>query len=61
MTVVEIASPSTTLKYFSELPDVSTEASTITSVATTPERRLTTIGVPKRFEKTPRTRGAAPS
>ncbi len=58
--VVEIASPSTALKYFSELPDVSTEAKIITSVATTPERRLTTIGVPQRFEKTPSTtrRGA---
>ncbi len=42
---------STALKYFSSLPPESWKASTMTIVETAPQRKLTTIGVPKREEK----------
>ena len=51
----------TALKYFSALPPESWKASTMTIVETTPERKLTTIGVPYLRENVPRTRGPAPS
>src|SRR4051794_3467368 len=58
--VVEIARPSTAVKYLFALP-VSWNASTITIVENTPERMFTTTGVPQRAEKYPNERGAAPS
>ena len=44
--MVEIARPSTAVKYLLALPPVSWKASTMTIVEKTPERTLTTIGVP---------------
>src|SRR3954470_5522768 len=45
--VVEIASPSATVKYFAVSPEVSSKAPTNIAVAKMPESRLTTIGVPQ--------------
>jgi hypothetical protein len=59
--VVEMTSPSTTVKYFKALPPVIAKASTMTAVAAIPEQKLTTIGVPNRAENLPMNRGAAPS
>ncbi len=59
--MVEMARPRTALKYLPELPPVRLKARTIVIVETMPERMLTTIGVPKRAEKMPSTRGPAPS
>src|SRR3954471_16890941 len=42
---------STAAKYFSLSPPENPKAANITSVETTPLRKLTTIGVPKRLEK----------
>src|SRR5690348_15969732 len=58
---MEMTTPSVALKYFAVLPLVSVRVRTRTMVETTPETRFTTIGVPRRLEKYPNARGAAPS
>src|ERR1700746_3523833 len=58
---MEMTTPSVALKYFAVLPLVSVRVRMRTMVETTPETRFTTIGVPRRFEKYPTARGAAPS
>ena len=48
-------------KYCSALPCENRNASSIVSVATAPDSRLTVSGVPKRAENRPSARGPAPS
>src|SRR5580658_5031194 len=58
---MEMTRPRVTVKYFAALPLVSVSARIRTPVETTPESRLTPIGVPRRLEKYPSALGAAPS
>src|SRR5262245_29563392 len=58
---MEMTTPSVALKYLAVLPLVRVRVRTSTMVDTTPETRFTTIGVPRRLEKYPKARGAAPS
>jgi hypothetical protein len=58
---MEMTTPRVALKYLAALPLVSVSVRTRTMVDTTPETRFTTIGVPRRLEKYPNARGAAPS
>src|SRR5713226_2273096 len=59
--VVEITRPSTTAKNDARLPLVSSKARTMKMVEMTPERTLTTIGVPNLLEKEPSCWGPEPA
>jgi hypothetical protein len=61
MNVVETARPRPAAKYRSFDPPVSANASTITTVATTPDSTFTRTGVPNLGDIRPNQAGPAPS